>query len=1425
MSNGVSVTRTIRTRLEIDGEKEYKQIIADINRELKTHKAELALVESQYRGAANTSEALTAKGKALADILEKQQQRLSGTSQALQNAQRAQKGFADQAAAARAKLEALQAEMAALQKSSGDSGAAQAELTKKIADADKQLAILNNSYDAAGRSVENWQTKLYTAQKDINNTNFTLKENEKHLKEAAGAADGCATSIDRFGKATQGSAGAIDTLAAALAAAGVAATVKEIAATLSACSGAFIEFESAVTGVYKTVEGTPEQLAAITEGIKRLSTEIPATTTELAGVAEAAGQLGIATEDILSFTEVMTNLGVATNLSAEQAATQLAKFANITQMGAADFERLGSVIVALGNNFATTEADIVNMGANLAAAGSLVGVSEANIMGLAAALSSLGIEAQAGGTAISKLMRALETMIATGSDKLEGYARVAGMSAKEFAAVWEKDAMGALSKFINGLGDLDAAGGSSIATLDELGIKETRLIDAVLRLSTSGDLLINSIEMSNQAWQENIALTNEAALRYGTTESQIQLFHNAVNLLKIEIGEQLNPVIGAFAAAGKDAAEVVAKFVSENKGLVPLIAGLTAALALLAGGIAAVAIAQKVAIPAIAAFNAALAANPAGMVAMAIGLLVTALGPLIVHMATAKTEGEEFAASLNKMRQAHADNIAAIEKEAAATLDILAVYEKLSAKTIQTEAEKQALLSVTEQLIKAVPELSEYYDEQAGVLNLTAEAVRNMAQAEAQRRLEAADHERIVQAYMEEEKAARNLAEAQARQAEALAKVRQAQAEGRRNYGADSEAYRIATKDVKGYIKAQEEARAEIESLSSAVNNSSAGTMSYAASLEKVSGLSTETAAATEQLENAQNNLTAATEQLHDTQNKLAAATKELIDKQEGLSRALAEQQKENSLSLETILALIEAGQEEYLVIDAVTGAVTLNTESVIEKQRAEIQAQAAAVLFRLATSETAEALLYSGKSALEAAKAYLKNAEAQELASGAQKSYAAQIAALSAMYDSLGKSAGGAAKATGGAAKIMKTQAQQDLAEFQRLKKELDHALKMGGLEQADYYARLADIRDRYLTDDSNIDTYRGIQETIFGFETKQIEEAEKAWKDHVKTVDAHVKELAAEAKAAWGEIQKQQDEVIKQQDSMRKKLEGYGNLFELDKKSGKAALASLDDQIKALNKYDTVMSELKTKLGDGLMIEIAAMGVDDAIAYGEQLLKKSAADLEKYNAAYEEKQQAAAEIAQKYYQGQVDELQAQRDEFQATMQEAMAAMEDTTLQGGKDALQALIDGMSSKGPEAINAAKRIAAEIGGALSNIPSGSTDGSHMAGLPFVPWDGYKAELHFGERVLTKEEAQSYISAAQPPPLQPQRPAPAQIDQQSIAAIINANSTLTAGLGGSGARRNDESGDVVFNIDGQTLARISLAHARRAAAQSPEIRSDF
>ena len=306
---------------------------------------------------------------------------------------------------------------------------------------------------------------------------------------------------------------------------------------------ASLDFESSFTSVRKTVDATEAEFDALASATKTMSTQVAASTTEINETMAIAGQLGIQNDYLVDFTRTMIDLGNSTNIVAEDAASTLAKFANITSMDQAQFGNLGATLVDLGNNFATTEADIMNMSLRLAAAGDQVGLSEAQILGFAAALSSVGVRAEMGGSAFSKALINMEVAAATGGQALEDFARVSGMTAEQFKALWDSDPAAAFQAFIVGLAQMDEEGISAIATLQEIGVAEIRLRDTLLRAVNANELFSKAQEMANIAWDENTALTEEANKRYATTESRLTNLKNTAVLFAQQIGDDLNPTI------------------------------------------------------------------------------------------------------------------------------------------------------------------------------------------------------------------------------------------------------------------------------------------------------------------------------------------------------------------------------------------------------------------------------------------------------------------------------------------------------------------------------------------------------------------------------------------------------------------------------------------------------------------------------------------------------------------------------------------------------------------------------------------------------------------------------------------------------------------------------------------------------------------
>lgn len=375
---------------------------------------------------------------------------------------------------------------------------------------------------------------------------------------------------------------------------------------LGLATKAATEFEQAMAGVRKTTDMSQVELAEMGQEFRNIAKESPVAAKEIAGIGEMAGQLGVDKEHIVDFSKTISDLTIATNLTAEQGAMDLARFMNITGATFDETSRLGSAIVELGNNYATTETEILEMSTRLAAQATIAGFSSAETMGLATALSSVGLKAEAGGTSFSSLLQKINTFALgsneqiarvnemlqstgytmedvsqaiengtsasgaslgemanaigmtedelralvigaeEGSDKLNTFASVAGMSAKEFAEKWKKDPVEALEAFLKGVDDVIKGGGDLSGVFKDLGINGRREIDTVQRLASKHELLGNAVEDASKAYESDMALKKEVDIFNQTFGNRLKILKNNVIDLGISFGEKLIPHLESF---------------------------------------------------------------------------------------------------------------------------------------------------------------------------------------------------------------------------------------------------------------------------------------------------------------------------------------------------------------------------------------------------------------------------------------------------------------------------------------------------------------------------------------------------------------------------------------------------------------------------------------------------------------------------------------------------------------------------------------------------------------------------------------------------------------------------------------------------------------------------------------------------------------
>nr|DAY11030.1 MAG TPA: minor tail protein [Caudoviricetes sp.] len=435
------------------------------------------------------------------------------------------------------------------------------------------LDQMKKSFDA----LEPGTAKFDKAAAEIERENAKLAAMEGQLRSvqqaliAVGKENSFANRINKFGDGLIKSGDKIKTFGDNVSSLGGKLTTGltlPLVASVGMVTKAAVDYESAFAGVKKTVDETATvSYKNLSDGIRQMAKELPASAVEIANVAEVAGQLGIKAEDILTFSRTMIDMGESTNLSAEEAATAIAKIANILGLTSDEYGRFGASVVDLGNNFATTERDIVEMTNRLAAGGKLAGLTAPDILGLATAMSSVGIEAEAGGTAMTQTLTAIGNAVSlTGkgaADDLNLIAKTAGMTSEEFQQAWKEKPVVALQSFIKGLKDAQDKGVNMNAILAQLGMTGIRQSNMLKSLALASDKMGDAVDRSNKAWKENTALTNEANKRYETTESQLKMFKNQITDLAIEFGGPLLKALREGLTAAKPWIDTLAKMAKQ----------------------------------------------------------------------------------------------------------------------------------------------------------------------------------------------------------------------------------------------------------------------------------------------------------------------------------------------------------------------------------------------------------------------------------------------------------------------------------------------------------------------------------------------------------------------------------------------------------------------------------------------------------------------------------------------------------------------------------------------------------------------------------------------------------------------------------------------------------------------------------------------
>lgn len=561
MADAYSV-RDLVVSLTLNSE-DFKSKMSGINALLKQSKSEFRLAGAGVKDFEKTTAGVSAK---LASLRQQQAllgektkeyaKRFDAVNASMQSNLATQEKYKNKIAQVRAQFE--EATAAAKQYKSMANGldmtkpGAESAYSQLMSDAEKSAAqaeelkgnlkTLEAQYKACSKTTEKYKNELIKLQTAMNNVGADTAEIEAEIRKLSSRFYQLGVDCEKAGKIMQ-------TVGQNTKALGGFMTRYITTPVVAAGTGIVktaMDTEEAFAGVEKAIGGTAEEMAAIQDSIIDMSKRKPFDVTEIADVVQTAGQLGVAKDNVISFTEAVLDLGaVSSDLDAATAAEQMAKYFNIAGLDTSEenVRAFTSTVFELGNTTATSEGAILEMSMRIAAAGHQVGMTDADILGLAATLSSVGLEAQAGGSAISKLLSRIDVAVATGSAEIKDFAKIAGMSVDDFVAVWQDAPTTALGNFINGLAQMSDEGISSIAVLEDMGLSELRLRDTILRTVNANDLFNETMAASNKEWKSANSLSNSAAKRYDTTKNKLKLLLNNLKAVALQFADAIMPTL------------------------------------------------------------------------------------------------------------------------------------------------------------------------------------------------------------------------------------------------------------------------------------------------------------------------------------------------------------------------------------------------------------------------------------------------------------------------------------------------------------------------------------------------------------------------------------------------------------------------------------------------------------------------------------------------------------------------------------------------------------------------------------------------------------------------------------------------------------------------------------------------------------------
>jgi len=305
------------------------------------------------------------------------------------------------------------------------------------------------------------------------------------------------------------------------------------------------DFQNAFADVQRTTQTSGAAAATLKSQLIELSTQIPHTFEDIAGVAALGGQLGIASSGIVSFTNVVAKLKLTTDLTYDAAGTAIGRLSTLLHVPSTQFENLASSILKVGVNSVATESQIVKVVNNLASIGSLAKLTAPEIVGFSGALASLGIPAELARGTFTQLFGKMSTAAENGGEQLDTFAQISHKTSAQFAADWSAGGAKATSTLVDFLKGLNSQGDGARDALASLGITSVRYVPTLLKLAQNTGVLSKALSDANTGYIDNTALASQYAVRTNTVNNRIVILNNTFRAFLNNIGSNsLAPLAG-----------------------------------------------------------------------------------------------------------------------------------------------------------------------------------------------------------------------------------------------------------------------------------------------------------------------------------------------------------------------------------------------------------------------------------------------------------------------------------------------------------------------------------------------------------------------------------------------------------------------------------------------------------------------------------------------------------------------------------------------------------------------------------------------------------------------------------------------------------------------------------------------------------------